>query len=365
MCPIVSVKLDTPYLTGIATAVVLSDMAIDLIIGNVRGVSSEIINARPRTPPVGWKNHVKSDLLVESDEENFGVEDEVFFDTPCIVDQDNTEVIEESNITSSSDLILNAVTTRANTAVGKVKLVPLERINLKELDLTLVQFRELQKSDVTLVKLFEKVGAQSKDVFERYVHQYFLKNDLLYRKVLTAKGLIQCELTQLVVPKSLRDKVLSIAHESLLGAHMGAKKTEDKIEQAFYWPGIQADVKRYCYSCDICQRTTNKGSVRKVPLQLSELAHYPFQHVYVDLVGEMVPPSREGHRWILTLCYVVGVPGSLALCCLGEPLAKAKGRPGHRSYTNGLVLFALFMETIKTCFRRSSFRHHDIHYADK
>ena len=52
---------------------------------------------------------------------------------------------------------------------------------------------------------------------------------------------------------------------------MGIKKTTDKIQSAFYWPGIQGDVTRYCKSCDVCQMTVNKGSVPKVPLEKMSL----------------------------------------------------------------------------------------------
>ena len=40
---------------------------------------------------------------------------------------------------------------------------------------------------------------------------------------------------QLMVPKTLRDKVLNIAHCSLLSAHLGIKKTHDKIVNDFYF----------------------------------------------------------------------------------------------------------------------------------
>ena len=40
-----------------------------------------------------------------------------------------------------------------------------------------------------------------------------------------------------------------MAHGSIMGAHLGIKKTTDKIEIAFYWPGIQGDVTLFCKSC--------------------------------------------------------------------------------------------------------------------
>ena len=43
-------------------------------------------------------------------------------------------------------------------------------------------------------------------------------------------------------PVQLRPQIMEVAHGSIMGGHLGIKKTTDKIESAFYWPGIQGDV---------------------------------------------------------------------------------------------------------------------------
>lgn len=108
-------------------------------------------------------------------------------------------------------------------------------------------------------------------------------------------------LKQVMVPVQLRNRIIELAHGSIMGGHMGIKKTVDKIQSAFYWPGIQGDVTRYCKSCDVCQKTVNKGSVPKVPLEKMPLIDKPFRRVAIDLVGPIGPPSEDGHRYILTL----------------------------------------------------------------
>ena len=108
-------------------------------------------------------------------------------------------------------------------------------------------------------------------------------------------------LKQVMVPVQLRGRIMELAHGSLMGGHMGIKKTADKIQSAFYWPGIQGDVTRFCKSCDVCQKTVNKGSVPKVPLEKMPLIDKPFTRVAIDLVGPIGPPSEDGHRYILTL----------------------------------------------------------------
>ena len=68
---------------------------------------------------------------------------------------------------------------------------------------------------------------------------------------------------------------MEMAHGFTMEGHLGIKKMTDKIESAFYWPGIQADVSRFCKSCCVCQKTTNKGSVPKVPLKKLPLINKP------------------------------------------------------------------------------------------
>ena len=82
---------------------------------------------------------------------------------------------------------------------------------------------------------------------------------------------------------------------------MGTQKTMDRILTKFYWPGIHADVSRFCKSCDTCQRTMPKGKTIKVPLDRMPMIDVPFKRVAVDIVGPIAPASERGHRYILTL----------------------------------------------------------------
>ena len=55
-------------------------------------------------------------------------------------------------------------------------------------------------------------------------------------------------LKQVMVPVQLQSRIMELAHGSIMGGHMGIKKTTDKIQSAFYWPGIQGDVTRFIAS---------------------------------------------------------------------------------------------------------------------
>ena len=105
---------------------------------------------------------------------------------------------------------------------------------------------------------------------------------------------------QLILPHSLRESVLEVAHDSILGGHLATKKTYDRVTSNFFWPGVSNDVSRYCQSCDICQRTIPKGRCGKAPLVAMPIIGEPFARVAIDLVGPL-PMSGRKHRWILTL----------------------------------------------------------------
>ncbi|XP_070184094.1 uncharacterized protein [Littorina saxatilis] len=184
------------------------------------------------------------------------------------------------------------VVTRQQEAKSKekpVKVIPKETLigQIKPDDL-----KAEQRNDPDLVKA-RAVADQKIKTGTRYVW----KKDILYR-VYSSKD---TEYKQVVVPKKFRDEVMGLAHDSPMSGHLGARKTRDRIWRDFFWPGICGDVRRYCASCDACQRSTPKGATRKVPLQKVPLMNTPFERVGVDIIGPILPASARGHRYILTM----------------------------------------------------------------
>ncbi|GFV82266.1 retrovirus-related Pol polyprotein from transposon opus [Trichonephila clavipes] len=60
---------------------------------------------------------------------------------------------------------------------------------------------------------------------------YVIENDILYHEELLGGNRIK----QLVIPEMRKRKIREIAHESVLGAHLGAHKTIQRIKFSFYW----------------------------------------------------------------------------------------------------------------------------------
>ena len=59
--------------------------------------------------------------------------------------------------------------------------------------------------------------------------KFVLKKDLMYRQFTKGNKLS----LQLVIPESFREKVLRLAHETLMSGHLSIKKTMDRVLTEF------------------------------------------------------------------------------------------------------------------------------------
>ena len=241
--PIARIYVDTPYLKGHVEAHCLSDPIYNLIIGNVRDARDA------QNPDPSWQ--------------------EAF----AVTTRNRAKKRDERTT-------LKVPSARENPIVDRGKL------------------KRMQREDESLRKYWDQDGALVKGQAEISFEE---KSGVLYRLYKHPYVNGGKPLKQVMVPEKLRRPIMEVAHGSIISGHMGIKKTTDKIQSAFYWPGIQGDVTRFCKSCDVCQKTISKGSVPKVPLEKMPLIDKPFKRVAIDLVGPISPPSEEGHRYILTL----------------------------------------------------------------
>lgn len=51
--------------------------------------------------------------------------------------------------------------------------------------------------------------------------------------------------------------VLQRFHDDKYAAHLGAKKTAARVQENYFWPGLERDVRRYVANCSVC--AANKG----------------------------------------------------------------------------------------------------------
>ena len=111
-----------------------------------------------------------------------------------------------------------------------------------------------------------------------------------------------------MVPEGFREKILKLAHETLLTEHLGIKKTLDRVVSEFFWPGVCGDVARFCKSCDFCQKTIQKGRVSKVSLgKLPLIDTYPEAVAFPSVETERVAEA------LIAMFSRVGIPSEMLI----------------------------------------------------
>ncbi len=106
--------------------------------------------------------------------------------------------------------------------------------------------------------------------------------------------------------------VIQLAHAHPLAGHLGAANNTQRIRDRFHWPGLEAEVKRFCQACPVCQKTSPKPPppTPLIPLPIIEV---PFERIGMDLVGPL-PKSARWHEHILVIVdYATRYPEAIPL----------------------------------------------------
>ena len=217
---------------------------------------------------------------------------------PAPGDKTETEITTVIEYNDQSIVPINAVLTR--NKARQLSEIRLPNPLLQIPDISPDKFREMQKSDKGLER-FWKIAQGKITQEEGMKANFIIKKGLLYRKSVKPRGLGDSSDTQLVIPTELKHIVLKTAHESVLGCHMGTKKTTQRIQANFWFDGIVSYTHRYCQSCDVCQRTIKHGKIAKAPMLISKLSDAPFSRISCDLVGPIIPSLQNGYTYILTI----------------------------------------------------------------
>lgn len=208
--------------------------------------------------------------------------------------------------------VIGAVVTRSQERRDKSLCKPLVTADIDFPDISQKELKRFQEDDVSISRLFNlAVSGKEIKIGKVKSAKFVVEGGILYRYHFGTNHKMK---KQLVLPLCLRKNVMKLGHEAIMAGHLGIAKTTDRIQEAFFWPGFQGDIMRFCKSCDICQRCVPRGRVSKATLQAMPLIKTPFERVAMDLVGPISPPSDSGNRFILTVVdFATRYPEAVAL----------------------------------------------------
>ena len=174
----------------------------------------------------------------------------------------------------NTHVMLNSINSYAEPSVENVKPLAVKRDSINPtkvpstdgLDLLPDEFRSLQQSCCTLnnCRTFLENGITSST--KRHKFKFTKVNGLMYRQCRSSIYPNNGSKLALVVPKRCREIVMRMAHEYFLLNHFSIRKTEHKIREEFFWPGMSGDIKAFCRFCDVCQRIKSNCNVPSVQI---------------------------------------------------------------------------------------------------
>jgi transposase InsO family protein len=100
------------------------------------------------------------------------------------------------------------------------------------------------------------------------------------------------EIYRVVVPPSIRSKIITAFHSIPTAGHLGIKKTMDRLCKRFYWPNMFIDVKSFLAGCLPCQKKRFSRPRKQGKMRLFQ-SLYPFHTVQMDILGPFVRTPRN------------------------------------------------------------------------
>jgi len=201
-------------------------------------------------------------------------------------DFNSTALVNEDNTTNNDDFHLTALFNDDNTP-----LLSVDHFVTRE------ELIALQRDDTALGKFFELAKADHSNNSSSY---FDLRNDVLIRRGKDRISPSGLEISQIVVPRQLHDKLLRVSHDIPTAGHLGVRKTYDRLARHFFWVGMHKAVALYCKTCNVCQRLGKADKHQRAPLINLPVIGNVFSKIAVDIVGPL-KKCKSGNRFILTV----------------------------------------------------------------
>uniref|UniRef100_A0A6V7JG03 RNA-directed DNA polymerase n=1 Tax=Bracon brevicornis TaxID=1563983 RepID=A0A6V7JG03_9HYME len=107
---------------------------------------------------------------------------------------------------------------------------------------------------------------------------------------------------KLVVPRDLRNQVISQCHKLPQSGHLGADKTYHRVYNSYFWPDMYRDIVKFVSSCLVCQKCKTENATPR-GLMGRRTVEEPWTTVDADVIGS-ITPSEAGHCYALVLQYL-------------------------------------------------------------
>ena len=172
---------------------------------------------------------------------------------------------------------------------------------------TTTELQQKQSKDSAIGKILEwklagrrptgaEVTPTSPEVrhYWNYLESLELHKGLLYKRKHSPEN--KDESLQFLVSSEMRKHIIDRMHNSVLGGHLGTKKTTAKIQQKYYRFNMRDDIKIWVQKCDTC--AANRTPQKKPHGEMGDMrTGAPMDRLGIDILGPL-PRSNKGNKYI-------------------------------------------------------------------
>ena len=171
-------------------------------------------------------------------------------------------------------------------------------------ELSYYTFDSLPTLEVTNVETTQNISLETKDkdAPNNDFWKLPINNDTLSR---LQQEDVFCKniLSQIEKGNIVEGQILRMAHDEL--GHNGTHRTYTLLKRLYYWKGLKPSVEKHIKMCYQCQRR-DKQVVKYATLHFN-VATFPMQFIFIDLIGKFHPPTSRKYRYALTvICMLTG-----------------------------------------------------------
>lgn len=92
----------------------------------------------------------------------------------------------------------------------------------------------------------------------------------------------------------LRTRLMQETHDSALAGHPGRDMLKSLLSRRFYWPGLDADARRFVRNCDMCGRSNIWREKRRGLLKPLPIPERIWSELSIDFVTDLPPTKSNG-----------------------------------------------------------------------
>lgn len=188
----------------------------------------------------------------------------------------------KTNIADPLSRLLKSIQTESNGTEEYIRWI-MSHAEPKAIKLDEIEECSRSDSEIQAVRkaLNKNIWPDETKLFKAFENEFCFAGDILLRG------------TRIVIPTSLRDKILQLAHEG----HPGMTVMKRRLRAKVWWPKIDLHTEEFVKKCRGCTLVSAPGPPE--PLKTTELPSASWQHLAIDFLG----PLPSGHNILVVADY--------------------------------------------------------------